>query len=97
MWTDPDGRTHTTEPGSRQLFPSLCAPTAPVAPNGTPPPGHTTGLTMPRRRRTRTQDRQHRILEERELNRLAIEEDHLAVLDDIADAEITAPDCIPPF
>ena len=97
IWTDPDGGTHTTEPGSRQLFPSLCTPTAPVVPKGTPPPGHTAGLTMPRRRHTRTQDRQHRILEERELNRLAIEEDHLAALDDIADAEITAPDCIPPF
>jgi hypothetical protein len=38
---------------------------------------------MPRRRRTRTQDRQYRILEERELNRLAIEEGRTHAMADV--------------
>ncbi len=33
-WTDPDGGTHTTRPGSRSLFPELCAPTAEVKIDG---------------------------------------------------------------
>ena len=27
-WTSPTGHTYTTYPGSRHLFPTLCAPTA---------------------------------------------------------------------
>ena len=30
IWTDPDGQTHVTRPGSYELFPKLCEPTAPV-------------------------------------------------------------------
>jgi hypothetical protein len=74
VWTAPDGRTHTTTPGSRLLFPTLCRPTAPAVTTGTPPAAHTAGLTMPRRRTTRTHDRARRITEQRELNRTAIEE-----------------------
>ena len=85
IWTAPDGATHTTHPGSRLLFPRLCTPTAPVIPTATPPTNHTTGLQMPRRRHTRTQDRTHRIQEQREHNRTAIEEDHLNALDHIID------------
>ena len=69
IWTAPDGRTHTTTPGSRLLFPSLSAPTAPVVVTGTPV-AHTGGLRMPRRWRTRAQDRAARIDDERELNRI---------------------------
>ena len=69
IWTAPDGRTHTTTPGSRLLFPELSEPTAPVTVNPPPPPGPTSGLTMPRRRTTRAQDRQHRIDDERARNR----------------------------
>jgi hypothetical protein len=68
-WTAPDGRTHTTTPGSRLLFPSLCTPTAPVITTGERPPAHTAGLTMPRRRTTRAQDRTRRIHDERALNK----------------------------
>ena len=70
VWTAPDGRTHTTTPGSRLLFPELCDPTAPVAATTAPPPAHTAGLTMPRRRRTRTQDRAHHIDDERRRHQL---------------------------
>ena len=69
IWTAPGGQTYTTHPGSRLLFPSLCEPTAPVTVTGTPT-AHTTGLTMPRRKSTRTQARQQRINDERRLNEL---------------------------
>ncbi|MGV9799373.1 DUF222 domain-containing protein [Mycobacterium sp. NPDC003449] len=68
VWTDPDGRTHTTVPGSRLLFPELCAPTAPVTTSGRPPPKHPAGLGMPRRRVTRDHDRRQRIDDERRRN-----------------------------
>ncbi|OPX09882.1 HNH endonuclease signature motif containing protein [Mycobacterium sp. AT1] len=68
VWTAPDGRTHTTAPGSRILFPELCAPTAPAVTAGRPT-AHTAGLTMPRRKTTRAQDRARRIHAERKLNR----------------------------
>ena len=72
-WTAPDGRTYVTDPGSRLLFPSLCTPTAPVIVVGDRPPAHTAGLTMPKRRTTRAQDRARRIDDEREDNRAATE------------------------
>ncbi|MDT5335597.1 MAG: hypothetical protein QOD90_1102, partial [Mycobacterium sp.] len=72
-WTAPDGRTYTTTPASRLLFPTLSAPTAPIVATGTPPPAHTAGLTMPRRRTTRAEDRARRINDERENNRTATE------------------------
>ncbi|TPG31692.1 HNH endonuclease signature motif containing protein [Mycolicibacterium hodleri] len=68
-WRAPDGRRHVTRPGSMRLFPELCTPTAPTVATGPLPPTHTSGLTMPRRKCTRAQDRAARIAEERELNR----------------------------
>ncbi len=73
IWTDPHGHTHVTRPGSYRLFPQLCKPTAPVtlsaaqraAAAQTEP---ARGLAMPRRRRTRAQDRADRITAERRLN-----------------------------
>jgi Domain of unknown function (DUF222) len=69
VWTAPSGQTYTTRPGSRLLFPSLCLPTGelPTAPTVERPPGPR-GIMMPRRRRTRQQDRAHRIDAERALN-----------------------------
>lgn len=65
IWTDPEGSTSTTYPGSKLLFPELCAPTAEfVLPRGLPPK-HTAGLTMPKRTTTRAQARRQRIDEER--------------------------------
>ncbi|WP_319449571.1 MULTISPECIES: DUF222 domain-containing protein [unclassified Mycobacterium] len=72
-WTDPDGHTATTHPGSRLLFPELCTPTAEFTTTGTPPAKHTSGLTMPKRKTTRTQDRRQRIDHERKLNAQANE------------------------
>jgi hypothetical protein len=70
IWTAPDGSTHTTTPGSQLLFPELCTPTAPITTTTAPPPAHTAGLTMPRRRRTRAQDRAYRIDYERQHNQM---------------------------
>ncbi|BBY50672.1 HNH endonuclease [Mycolicibacterium arabiense] len=72
IWTSPRGQTYTTEPGSKLLFPSLCAPTAPVTitTEETERARAQTnkGLTMPRRQRTRAQDRAQRIADDRRLN-----------------------------
>jgi hypothetical protein len=68
IWTDPDGNTYITRPGSRLLFPELCAPTAEVITTGRPPAKHTAGLTMPRRKTTRARARCQRIDDERRRN-----------------------------
>ena len=73
IWTAPDGRTCTTTPGSRLLFPELSEPTAPVAASEIPT-AHTAGLTMPRRKTTRAEDRARRIQRDRELNEAAATE-----------------------
>jgi hypothetical protein len=86
IWTAPDQRTHATTPGSRLLFPELSEPTAPVVCDAVPTK-HTTGLTMPRRRSTRAEDRARHINYERELNRVAAEQE----------AEDSVPDSPPPF
>ena len=67
VWTAPDGRTHTTTPGSRLLFPELSQPTRTVEVSGVPT-RHASGLTMPRRTTTRAEDRARRIDRERNLN-----------------------------
>jgi hypothetical protein len=69
VWTTPSGHTYVTRPGSRLLFPALCRPTAelPSATRDDRPPG-ARGVMMPIRRRTRAQDRAHRIDAERALN-----------------------------
>lgn len=69
VWTSPAGQTYTTRPGSRLLFPSLCLPTGelPTASTADRAPGDR-GIMMPRRRRTREQDRVARIDAERALN-----------------------------
>jgi hypothetical protein len=71
IWTSPHGRTYVTEPGSKLLFPSLCTSTAPVTITDearTKAARHNPGLTMPRRQRTRAQDRAQRITDDRRLN-----------------------------
>ena len=69
------GRTHVTTPGSALLFPSLCQATGAIpAPEADPPPpDYCTDRTamMPKRRRTRTQDRTARIATERKQNHTA--------------------------
>jgi hypothetical protein len=71
IWTSPSGQIYPTHPGSRTLFPTLCEPTAPVTVSATnTPTPHTAGLTMPRRKTTRTEGRQQRIDDERRANEL---------------------------
>ncbi len=69
--TSPAGRTHVTTPGSALLFPSLCRATGAIpAPEADPPPeycGERTAM-MPTRRRTRAQNKAHRIATERRQN-----------------------------
>ncbi|MGV0750010.1 DUF222 domain-containing protein [Mycolicibacter minnesotensis] len=69
-WTSPTGHTYTTRPGSTLLFPALCqATTAPAAPPSPPTSTADRTLMMPTRKRTRSQDRAHRINSERTLNK----------------------------
>ena len=71
IWTLPSGQVYVTSPGSAILFPALSEPTddAPVDPRrGEVRCGERTAL-MPRRQRTRTQQRSQRITIERNRNR----------------------------
>ncbi|WP_332103834.1 HNH endonuclease signature motif containing protein [Mycobacterium florentinum] len=69
IWTSPSGHTYTTRPGSHLLFPTLCMSTGELL---TAPriyaPADGRGIMMPKRRRTREQDRIYRINAERSLN-----------------------------
>ena len=58
VWTSPTGQKYVARPGSRLLFPALCLPTdeLPTAPMGYRSSGNR-DLLMPKRRRTREQDR----------------------------------------
>jgi uncharacterized protein DUF222 len=70
--TSPAGHTYVTTPGSALLFPSLCRSTGALpAPEADAPLDYCAERTamMPQRRRTRAQDRAHRIATERRHNR----------------------------
>jgi hypothetical protein len=72
--TSPTGHTYVTTPGSALLFPSLCRPTGGApAPPPNPPTDYCgeRGAMMPKRARTRAQDRAARIAIERRHNREA--------------------------
>ena len=72
--TSPAGQTYVTTPGSSLLFPSLCLPTGDVrAPQPNSPINYCGDRTamMPKRRRTRAQDRAHRVSAERRRNHVA--------------------------
>jgi hypothetical protein len=72
--TSPSGKTYVTTPGSALLFPSLCSPTGDLQPpEPTAPVDYCDEriAMMPRRRRTRRQDRAHRISAERQQNHQA--------------------------
>ena len=96
IWTAPDGTTHVTTPGSRLLFPELSEPTAPViVTNGPATPN--TGLTMPRRKTTRAEDRRRRIRTEREINQTAGEAGAQVPEPPPPAPEPQAPELEPPF
>jgi hypothetical protein len=69
IWTSPTRHIYTTRPGSRLLFPALCLSTGEIAtvPKENRPIGDR-GVMMPKRRRTREQDRARRVDAERALN-----------------------------
>jgi hypothetical protein len=68
-WTAPSGRTYTTKPGGGLFFPVLATPTGEVAiRKHTTEPGEHRGLMMPRRTRTRADERNDRIAAERRIN-----------------------------
>ena len=72
--TSPTGDTHVTTPGSALLFPSLCFAVGGMpAPASDPPRDYCEqrGAMMPKRRRSRSQDRAYRVAGERRRNREA--------------------------
>ncbi|WP_057312796.1 HNH endonuclease signature motif containing protein, partial [Mycobacterium tuberculosis] len=72
--TSPSGHTYVSTPGSALLFPSLCHFSGGIpAPEAEPPYDHCDQRTamMPKRRRTRAQDRAYRIATERRQNHAA--------------------------
>ena len=69
IWTSPTGRTYTTKPLGASFFSQLAVPTEKlVLPRG-PSPGPNRELAMPKRKRTRAEDRACRVQWERGLNR----------------------------
>jgi hypothetical protein len=67
----PTGHTYTTYPGSKLLFPTLCAPTGTLWLPGQEPTVESSGdrgVMMPKRRHTRAHNRQQAIQSERRLN-----------------------------
>ncbi len=74
IFTSPAGHTYITTPGSALLFPSLCHAVGGMpAPEADPPRDYRAQRTamMPKRTRTRAQNRAHRIATERRHNREA--------------------------
>jgi hypothetical protein len=62
--TSPTGHTYTTHPGSKLLFPTLCAPTGELWTPGQEPyvePSGDRGVMMPKRRHTRAHNRRRSI------------------------------------
>jgi hypothetical protein len=70
VWTSPSRHKYVTRLGCRLLLPALCLPTGEL--RTVPKEYHlhfgNRGVMMPTRRRTRAQDRAHRIGAERALN-----------------------------
>jgi hypothetical protein len=75
VWTSPSGRTYPTTPAGAQFFPQLAIPTGTLELPNSPPPSAYRESAMPRRKRTRAQDRAYRVEYERALNRARYEAD----------------------
>ncbi|OBG89922.1 HNH endonuclease [Mycobacterium sp. E136] len=75
VWTSPSGRTYTTFPASRTLFPLWDIATAALSPPATSsPPSADKSGKMPRRRRTRAAEQARHIAAERALNEAELAE-----------------------
>jgi Domain of unknown function (DUF222) len=75
IWTSPSGQTYVTTPGSALLFPSLCTPTGDLPP---PRPRKkdrcgSRETMMPKRTRTRAQNRASYVAKERRQNHMVHE------------------------
>jgi hypothetical protein len=75
VWTAPSGRSYTTTPAGARFFPQLGIPSGTLELPTRPPPSPNRDLAMPKRQRTRTQDRARRIEYERAQNRARYEAD----------------------
>ena len=98
--TSPAGRTYVTTPGSALLFPSLCLSTGGMpAPEADPPIDYCGDRTamMPKRRRTRAQNRAYRIATERRHNRDARKPRRAERLANVGPAPPETDDDPPPF
>jgi Domain of unknown function (DUF222) len=79
QWTAPSGHTYTTTPGGSIFFPMLASSTGGLnVAQMVEPPRLTKGLMMPRRKRTRVEDRRYRITSERRINEERLAEERLA-------------------
>ncbi|HME75441.1 MAG TPA: HNH endonuclease signature motif containing protein [Mycobacterium sp.] len=78
-WTAPSGHIYTTTPGGSFFFPVLATSTGElkVAQSDESSSG-ARGLMMPRRKRTRTEDRRYRIAAERRINEHRVAEERLS-------------------
>jgi hypothetical protein len=77
-WTAPSGHTYTTTPGGSIFFPVLATPTGELkVAQVVESPRFTKGLMMPRRERTRAQDRRYRVTSERRTNEQRLAEERL--------------------
>jgi len=75
QWTSPSGRTYTTPPAGARFFPQLGQPTETLTLANSPPPNPHRESAMPKRKRTRSQDRAYRVEYERAQNRARYEAD----------------------
>jgi hypothetical protein len=78
-WTAPTGHTYTTKPGGSLFFPVLATSTGELkVARRDESYGRARGLMMPRRKRTRAEDRRYRITSERQINEQRLAEEQLA-------------------
>jgi hypothetical protein len=83
--TAPTGHVYTTTPGGAQFFSQLATPTGElVIPEQPGPPSTNRGMMMPKRQRTRAQERAYRIALERQHNAARIARKQLLLSERIA-------------
>jgi len=78
-WTAPSGHIYATTPGGCFFFPALAASTGELnVARGIEPSDIARGLMMPRRKRTRAEDRHYRIASERRINEERLAQERLS-------------------
>jgi Domain of unknown function (DUF222) len=83
--TAPTGHVYITTPGGAQFFSQLATPTGKLAiPEQPQPPNPNRGMMMPKRQRTRAQERAYRIAQERQHNAARIARKQLLLSERIA-------------